>query len=193
VAPSPDPLSNPYAPPAVEPAEAHAPRRSSRSSYDSEHRSVGLVILLSLVTLGLYPAIWYVRRAPFLDSLDADKKVGQLPWIALLGVVASFGVSLAQAPDAVRQAVQLGGGIFNLFLAFRVANVLRSDFARSGRLLDVSTLAVFFFGCFYLQHVMNRAAGTPARVRRKRKRSTPAGTPGGAASTSAEAVPKVDR
>jgi hypothetical protein len=38
-----------------------------------------------------------------------------------------------------------------------------SDFARTGRFIGVSGAGVFFFGCLYLQHVMNEAAATPAR------------------------------
>ena len=48
-------------------------------------------------------------------------------------------------------------GILQLFLAFRTAHILRSDIARTGRLIGISGMGVFFFGCLYLQHVMNAA------------------------------------
>jgi len=165
--PPPDLQPNPYAPPSAEVSAAAAPggRRYSRSDYRPERRSVLLMILLSVVTLGVYPMVWYLRRAPFLDALPADKKVGAMPWIAvaLFGVV--FVVAAARLPEGAVRFAQLASGIMNLVLAFRVAHILRSDFARSGRIIGVSTAGVFFFGCLYLQHVMNEAAEVPARAR----------------------------
>jgi hypothetical protein len=160
--PSPDPLSNPYAAPASPLAEAGTAGASTSSSYENERRSVVLLIFLSVVTLGIYAVVWYVRRAPFLDSLSADKKVGPLPWALLLLFVVSFAAALGHAPEGIVRLTQLANGILNLVLAFRVAHILRSDFARTGRLIGVSGAGVFFFGCLYLQHVINVAASTPA-------------------------------
>jgi hypothetical protein len=171
--PPPDPLTNPYAPPAAEIAPAEAPRSSSRSDYTNERRSVLLLILLSVVTFGIYPTVWYVRRARFLDSLASDKKVGVIPWFLVVADVALVAVAIAHAPEGAIKAVQLATGITSLVLAFRVAHILRSDFARSGRLIGVSGAGVFFFGCLYLQHVMNEAAATPARPRKRRKKEKP--------------------
>jgi hypothetical protein len=162
MAPSPDPLTNPYAPPASELAEAGDSRRRSRS-YEGERRSVLLMILLSIVTLGAYPAFWYLRRTSFFDSLSSDKKLGGLQWAYLAMYVTVFIVALVPAVREMLRVVQLVGGIVNLVVAFRVAHILRSDFARTGRFIGVSGAGVFFFGCLYLQHVMNEAAATPAR------------------------------
>ena len=171
--PSPDPLTNPYAPPAAEPEAAEA-RGSSRSNYEGERRSVLLLLLISIVTVGLYQFVWYLRRSRFLDSLSADKKVGVLPWLApgMVGVL--VGLVVAHAPPGIVSVLQLASGITNLVLAFRVAHILRSDFARTGRFIGVSALGVFFFSFLYLQYVMNKAASIPARRRKKRKPSAPA-------------------
>jgi hypothetical protein len=149
-----DPLANPYAPPA---AEVAAPS----SDYEGERRSVLLMLLLTIVTFGVYPIIWYLRRTPFLDSLTVDKKVGNLPWYSLSFLVATFGASLAHAHDLVR-LTEVAGGILDLVVAFRVARILRSHFARTGRFIGVSGIGVFFFRTLYLQHVINKAADTPA-------------------------------
>jgi hypothetical protein len=116
------------------------------------------------VTLLLYPVVWYLQRATFLDSLSADKKVGGLPWVNLAVYLLSLGVAVARAPEGVARLVQIAVGVISLVLAFRVARILRSDFARSGRSIGISGAGVFFFGCLYLQHVMNEAAETPARL-----------------------------
>jgi hypothetical protein len=41
--------------------------------------------------------------------------------------------------------------------------MLRSEFARSGRLLPVSSVATFFFGILYLQYLINKGADVPPR------------------------------
>jgi hypothetical protein len=115
----------------------------------------------------LYGPFWYLARRPFLDSLDAHKKVGPLPLISavLLGLVVLLAVFGALEP--VERLMQLVSGLVSLFLSFRVAGILRSDFARTGRNVGVSSVAVFFFGCVYLQHVINEAAVVPARLARR--------------------------
>jgi hypothetical protein len=159
-----DPLTNPYAPPAAPPAPAIAagPDGHARSNYEGERRNVLLLVVLCIFTLGLYPGIWYVRRARFVDSLDANKKIGPLPWVSL-GLLVVLIVASASAEKDLSRLMQLLSGLANLFLAFRVAAILRSDFARTGRLIGISTLGVFFFGCLYLQHVLNEAAAVRAR------------------------------
>ncbi len=164
-----DPLTNPYAPPASSAergADAHPAGGVSR--YDDQQRSVLLLLVLSVVTLGIYPAFWYLRRQPFLDSLDASKKLGGLPIVL---VATTFGlffvgffVEFVHASDGISRIAQLADGIFNLFVAFRAAAILRSDFARTGRMLHISGAGVFFFGMLYLQHVLNEAAATPPRL-----------------------------
>jgi hypothetical protein len=157
-----DPMINPYAPPAAPPAagDRHGPRGLSRSSYEGERRNVALLVLYCLLTFGIYPSVWYLRRAPFLDSLAAHKRVGALPWVSLALFVALIALSAAGAKEGA-QLVQVASGLVSLLLAFRVAAILRSDFTRSGRGIDISTLGVFFFGCLYLQHAMNEAADLP--------------------------------
>ena len=185
---APDPLTNPYAPPKAESASGRSTRRSR---YEDERRSVVLVLLLSVVTFGVYPAFWYVRRTPFFDRLDSDKRVDGLQWVTLVLTFALLAVAAAQAPlrvpEGALRAVQLAAGVANLILAFRVAHMLRSDFARTGRLIRISSLWVFFFGCLYLQYIINQAADTPA-YKRKRKKKPPAD----ATPQAVEAVAEVD-
>jgi hypothetical protein len=160
----PEPTVNPYAPPgAPPPAVAIAgPRGRSRSNYNDERRNVAILAILCVVTLGIYPSVWYVRRTSFLNSLGAHKSVGLLPWVSVTLVAAAAALSFTGVSEGAK-VVQAASGLVSLVLAFRVAAILRSDFARSGRYIDVATLGVFFLGCLYLQHVMNEAAGVPAR------------------------------
>ncbi len=159
---NPDPPHNPYAPPAYDTAMSAA---AEPTDYRDERRSVLLLVLLCVVTLGIYPPIWYLRRRRFLDSLAADVRLGALPWALLVTNVIVVGVLLAKLPEGARLVVRLGSTIMGLIVAFRTAHILRSDCARTGRELGYSGAGVFFFGCLYLQHLINEAADTPARTR----------------------------
>jgi hypothetical protein len=168
---------DPYAPPTAS-AEAVAPvaGRGRVSDYAAERRSLPLVIFLSVITLGVYPALWLLRRQPFLDQLDADQKLGTGAPIALLVAnVAAFGTFFFEVPQELDRPISLGLGAAALVLSFRVAAMLRSDFARSGRMIDVKGVWVFFLGVWYLQHVINKAADAPARIvgakKRKKKKA----------------------
>jgi hypothetical protein len=158
--------SNPYAPPGAQGPPITEPAPVGVSDYRHEQRPVILCIVLTFVTFGLYPAIWFLRRRAFLNSLNASKTLSPvLP-------SASIGLSVLALVFAFAGKE---GGPFETFLdgiaaivlviaSFRVASMLSSDFARTGRLLSVSYGATFFFGIFYLQYKMNRAASVPARM-----------------------------
>ena len=121
-----------------------------------------LLAIFCVITFGVYPSLWYLRRARFLDSLAPPKKVGLLPWVSLALILALVVLSGARATRDAANLVQVGASLVSLVLGFRVAAILRSGFARSRRGIGISGAGVFFFGCLYLQHVMNEAADVPA-------------------------------
>jgi hypothetical protein len=123
------------------------------------------VFFLSLITLGVYPAIWFVRRQKFLDGLHSKQKLAWLPMANLVALLSAIGIGIV-LPQIPTQFV----GILTILCAFRVAHILRSDFAQTGRFIDVSTIATFFLGVLYLQWIINKAADTPARIARRKKK-----------------------
>ena len=166
---------NPYAPPEADVAHDEArpsgARKRGTSVYASEKRSVLLLVLITAATCGLYPAIWYVRRQRFLDELDSDAKLGAgLAWGGLVAIGITSIIAVIMPPNAPLQGLSAGAGIVSIVQAFRVAHILRSNFARTGRLIRVSGVPTFFFGVYYLQYVINRAAVTPARKKKKKKK-----------------------
>ncbi len=169
-----DLLENPYAPPTVE------ARVRRRSRFERERRSVLVAIVLSVVTLGLYQCVWFMLRQPFLDSLDSDKKLGALGRGPLMTAVAFWIISIAAVvvPDAAPLVtpVSIGGGVVMLIASFRVMRILRSNFARTGRSLQVSAIATFLFGTLYLQFKINQAADIPAHRRSKSAKKRASGS-----------------
>jgi hypothetical protein len=157
---------NPYAPPAATSVAGfdRPDEPAASASYENERRSVPLLLVLTIVTLGVYPAIWYFRRARFLDSLQSDTKLGAMAWAPLAATGLAVVLSFVGLPPELDRMLSSAAGIVSLITAFRVASILRGDSVRSGRLLRVSGAATFFFGALYLQQKMNEAAGTPGRV-----------------------------
>lgn len=170
-------IDDPYAPPKA-PIEAPRRRSSGEPDFRKEARSVALVVLLSVITVGFYPGVWYVRRQAFLDALDSDQKLGKaLAWAPIVTfiVVVVLGVILPDDAGAgLGRALSGGAGAVSLMAALRTAHILRSHLARSGRLKGVSGAGAFFLGVWYLQHVINVAAETPARALRRKKKKKPA-------------------
>ncbi len=170
---------NPYAPPAEPVLERETggdgARRSGASDYSSERRPVVLAILLTLVTGGIYPAVWVYRRRSFLDSLDASKRMGKtLPSFLLVASVVSLLVAFGGKETASLQAlVSTGGTVAAIVANFRVADILRSNATRTGRFVQISSLATFFLGVYYLQYKINRLAEIPAHVAKQTKKRKP--------------------
>jgi hypothetical protein len=107
-----------------------------------------------------------------LDRRGVGKTLGGgLPIFILVANVLAFALAIAgQEAAKVRPMMSLVGTIAAIVANFRVLGILRSDSARTGRFLELSTLGTFFFGCYYLQYAMNRMADTPGRAQRPRKK-----------------------
>jgi uncharacterized protein DUF4234 len=159
-----NPLDNPYAPPATTGLPG-VQDWEMQSSYQAERRSVLFLVFLSVITLGIYPAVWFIRRRQFLDSLDSTDKLGGMAAAPLVATIVSFALGFV-LPDQLDRPVTIGCGAVTIITAFRVAKILRSDFARTGRFLGISGAGCFFFNALYLQYKINQAADTPARMPR---------------------------
>lgn len=144
----------PYAPPAsVETSEAALPKTK-----------VLLMVLLTLLTLGLYVPYWFWSRRRTLDAMAAEgESVGGLT-VALVvlylvafamgflgGVLRGAGDAPGQAYFIAARAIDWSSRILIIVLSFRVKGILESN--DSGHLSAVGT---FFLSCFYLQYRINR-------------------------------------
>ena len=161
--------SNPYAPPT-----AHVADREPET-HGLKYRSVWLMIVFTLISLGLYPLIWLFRRRPGLNRLDSPRKVPMWP---LLLAVASFAVQFVlgmvagaePVPDLIGPAasgaltlLQLGVGITMIIQCFRIRDIIQDHatpppdpdqmFIEQVQLSGVMT---FFFSIFYLQWAINK-------------------------------------
>ena len=139
-------------------------------------RSIVLMIVLTIVTFGLYYPIWFLRRRAALDRLDAPRKLQAWPFILFLAFhLMSVGLALAadSAPaderegmaNGVMDIARLALAVLMVVQCFYVKDILEDHLSGPGDQVSNSLLSdavkpsammTLFFGAFYLQHIINR-------------------------------------
>lgn len=162
--------------PANEPTKAEAvavavPRRLLK------RRRVVTMIVLMIVTSGLYYPIWFLRRRAALNQLDSPRKLRAWPFLILLALAVSQAVlAVATGEARIEETIgvgaallltltQLGVAILMWFQCFFIKEILEDHLGGptnrrqdpfSPEKVKVSGLLTFFFLIFYLQYVINR-------------------------------------
>jgi hypothetical protein len=174
-----DPLmdANPYAPPAANVADREP------DSPGLKRRSLWLMIVLTIATLGIYYPVWYIRRRPGLNRLDSPRKLALWPfglviaWSVLVFVVGLLtgerseievlGAGLA----LVLRLGQVAVAILMIIQSFKIKDIIQDHATRadsSGLFVEhvkLSGLMTFFFSIFYLQWAINRYVVQPQELR----------------------------
>jgi len=131
-----------------------------------------LVVLLQIVTLGIYTMVWFMRRREAINKLNSENKIseGVLIVIAcfmaaslMFGIISGFLVVFDHDTNKLFEGLSnlagLFSGIGSIVMAFKYRKILR-DHCREIR-PDVrlegfaSGLWTFLFGIMYLQHKIN--------------------------------------
>ena len=109
--------------------------------------SVVLLVVLALITLGIFVPIWFLMRRKYINSLGEEKLAVAVPIVAIV----LLGIDLIlPAPELVHNILMLAAGIIVLLLAFKVRTILEYHYKTS-----LSGVATVFLTAFYLQHKMN--------------------------------------
>jgi len=126
--------------------------------------SVLLLIVLVLVTLGLFAPIWFLIRKDWLNRLSATRKLGSglayasLVLICISAVLGVFvpmivGVTIGALDDLL----WIAGWVCLVILAFRVERILIQHYIKGlGLNVGFDGAATFLFNLYYLQYKMNR-------------------------------------
>jgi hypothetical protein len=135
---------------------------SSAEPDDSElpKTSVLVVIFLTLITIGLYVPVWFLRRRKVLNRLSPARNVNAFiaGLVALylgafvLGITAGVeGAPQGQNLDFWTGVVDIASRILTLVLSFQVKAILEENYPD-----DISGVGTFFLSIFYLQYKINR-------------------------------------
>lgn len=156
------------------------------ASTGLKKRSVLLMILLTLVTLGLYYPWWFLRRLTGLNALNTPRRLQLWPFLLLMAFsVLRVAIAIATGQRPIDRAIGSGPaailsltgfaiGILIVVQCFFIKDMLedhlRGSEVTAGSVLSAPTqlsgFLTFFFGAYYLQHIINRdligAAASPA-------------------------------
>lgn len=142
---------------------------------DLRKTNVGLVVLLTFLSAGLYTPLWYWRRQSALNALDSETKLPA--WVPVAVAVGMASYWLADSVGIPTRAASWVVGIGMALLAFRVRGMLVEHMAQRIRavMLGATTgmestfspsgLLTFLFGHMYLQHAINEFVGHEAAWR----------------------------
>ena len=153
----------------VEPAPA-------TSTAVLKHRSVVVMIVLTLVTLGFYYPVWFLRRRTALNQLDSPKKLPAWPFVALIAFFGlQFALGMVAGPVPIEYVIGTSATMFLgvaqwalmfvlLWQSFRTKDILEHHLNRTQddgpsfyvTQAKLSGVLTFFLHIFYLQHVINR-------------------------------------
>ena len=166
--------TNPYAPPK---ASIEDP-----SATGLKRRSVLLMIVLTLVTFGLYYPIWFLRRRAALNRLDSPRKLRLWPFVLFtawfaLQLMTGFAAALNPRGQVTGgetpllfNLLQLGINIAMLVQSFFTKDILEDHLAGPGDevpsplfvdSVKLSGVMTFFFQIFYLQYIINQYIAVP--------------------------------
>jgi hypothetical protein len=135
-----------------------------------KRRSVVLMIVLVIVTLGLYYPIWILRTRRGLNNLNASGTVGATASVVLLAlylvwVPLQFGTAVLQmsgnaeqlrAVKTMETVLCLATSILQLFLTFRIKHMLEEHLLRmTCESSQLSAILTSTLSIFYLQRVIN--------------------------------------
>jgi hypothetical protein len=165
--------ANPYAPPV-----AHVADREL-DAHGLKRRSLWLMIVLSIATLGIYYPVWYIRRRPGLNRLDSPRKLALWPfvivitWFVLMLVVGfmtgerSEVEVLGPGLAVVLQLGQIAIAILMILQSFKIKDIIQDHATpadSSGLFVEhvkLSGIMTFFFSILYLQWAINRYVVQP--------------------------------
>ncbi|HRZ86006.1 MAG TPA: DUF4234 domain-containing protein [Candidatus Paceibacterota bacterium] len=142
-------------------------------------KNVFVLILLSIITLGIYPNIWYIKRQSELNQLNNDFKINRffvsipllLVIFILLLVLVGFLAGSTIWKDSVGNNFPIGfiiwfflilflSFIFILFyfilIPFKFRKVLNLLLVNKGSYVRLSGFLTLVFNVFYLQYEINR-------------------------------------
>ncbi|MBN1544472.1 DUF4234 domain-containing protein [Candidatus Woesearchaeota archaeon] len=140
-------------------------------------RRVILILTLSIVTFGIYAAIWFMRVKKSIDALGTEKKLKMWMTVTFLVAVlldmALLAYTVITPPFLISESVIL---LRHVLLVVNVAMVLNLSlqtekaldeyFNRTqNRNIKMSLVPTFFFTLLYLQHKINQfVSSAPAKV-----------------------------
>ncbi len=130
--------------------------------------SVALLWFLSMITLGIYGAVWYYLRAKEIDKEKIPSKLNQnltIAYIIITSALIALRIPLNLFPqENVLYIIliipiillSLTSLVFYFILAFTTRDILNDIIEKKGNSTRLSGFLTFIFSYLYLQYEINR-------------------------------------
>jgi len=150
----------------------------SQSGSELKKMSVLLLIFLTVITVGIFSPVWFLKRRNEINNLQAKEKLGTGVFVfaivvfsisllvtlmsgAMEGLAEGLGemnlLLTAKGLDLFSRILDLVAGITLLVQCFKVRRIFNEHFnTHLQRGISFSGVATFFFQIFYLQYKINR-------------------------------------
>lgn len=159
--------------------------------FPLESTNLLLVVLMSLLSAGLYYPFWFLGRRDAINSLYSREKMGMAVYFVLLTflvfylfLILSAGFMAELGATTMEENLHTLGGIVGLlvslimlFESFRIRRILYDhfrDYLKED--IEINGILLFFFQIFYLQYIINKLAKTGMTGGKTIQSSTPGHT-----------------
>jgi len=120
-----------------------------------EEYRVWLLILVTIVTMGIYTPVWFLTQRRALNGLRAEEKLGAGVFLLVLVLysinAASDSPGLPIGWDVIPGFLGLAAWAISLIQSFKARRIIRAHWR-----VPLSGAATFFFQYLYLQYKINR-------------------------------------
>lgn len=127
-----------------------------------QKQSIFLLLIISILTFGIYIPIWFLNRVEAFNNLHSRTKLSEFPLIIVLvlfissmmltiSVIFSLNFSMFLMADGINMVINLVGGFIILIYSFSVRSILEDQYDTS-----VSAIFTLLFSVFYLQYKINK-------------------------------------
>jgi hypothetical protein len=140
-----------------------------------EKKSVILLVFLSIITLGIYPAIWHIKRVSEFNNLGTQKKIGKI-WgiIYLIALITLLIFQVVIMPSTISSAtmgeenssivtiayiifiVTIIGWISAIIASFKERAIINQVWESKRVTRRVSWFFTLIFNFLYVQYEINR-------------------------------------
>jgi hypothetical protein len=123
--------------------------------------TTGMLVLLNIITLGIYPVIWMYKHAKVANAIVGDQLYSDL-FVTVQAVLVVLNVLCLFT--GYGSIFGLIAGIVWVIWAFKAKNILTTYAAKQlGIDLRMNSVWTFFFTVFYVQYCINDLPNAAAR------------------------------
>jgi len=155
--------------------QAHIPKQNINKV--PEKKNIFLIFILSTITLGIYPAIWYMTKVKEFNNLQTNKKLKEtfptillIINIILIASIIIFPLTITQNMGTFYQHLSSFQTILifiiilftilkiflTLLIAFYARTIINQALENKNSYSKVSALFTLFFTHYYLQYEINK-------------------------------------